>query len=457
MKKIITGILLAGLMMLLCCQGVAEALPKVTFVQNSGAVNGGFTYELALRVNKALEEDLQVSILNGKTGESITAVIPAGEKQVAVSVETESVEKKEKVVFTLEKNDACTTEGKHSLTLHPMPKVKFYQAVNLGQLGKKMNVKVECGGTSNILKGYNTMQLRNQDGTVLAEKAWPIGKTQLTFTFDVTEELLGRQDLSVWLGEYKVTEKDGYGSLADVSEKVVVELAPEVPLMAIGIDCAYDDSKTDQILNVLDQHGVKATFFMTGYFMRTFPEAALKIRDAGHEIANHSNTHPHMPELSEYDKYRQIMRPAEEAEALMEITPRLFRPPFGEFNNRVTSICRGEGMEVVMWTMSYKDSGNSIPREKMMSLATEGQDYGPGSIVLCHLDGWCMPDTLENGLTYYESLGLKAVPISALIYASGRELPPMPDARQPLKYTDDYWPNWIRENVPEYAWVLDKE
>ena len=97
MKKIITGILLAGLMMLLCCQGVAEALPKVTFVQNSGAVNGGFTYELALRVNKALEEDLQVSILNGKTGESITAVIPAGEKQVAVSVETESVEKKEKV------------------------------------------------------------------------------------------------------------------------------------------------------------------------------------------------------------------------------------------------------------------------------------------------------------------------------------------------------------------------
>ena len=140
----------------------------------------------------------------------------------------------------------------------------------------------------------------------------------------------------------------------------------------------------------------------------------------------------------------------------MGVTPRLFRPPFGEFNAHITSMCRGEGMEVIMWSMSYKDSLWGPSMEQLIENATTGADYGPGAIGLCHLDGVGMPDTLDAGLTYYESLGLQVVPISALIYASGGELPPMPAAREALVYTDEYWPAWLRENVPEHAWVLDK-
>ena len=436
----------------------AAGEPTASFSSEAGAINGGCEYELKVRLNRVAETDLSVQVKNGQTGEVFTVVVPAGEKLGSCMVPTQVVGQREKVNFTLVEGEGyVANSGRHTLTLYTMPKVTFYEPVYFGALGREMSVKVLCSNTGSIQSCNNLFQLRATDGTVLAEKKWPSGSGEMTFRFTVEEEMLGRQDLTVWLGGHKVTAEAGYASLANTSTKIIQELATEVPLMAIGIDCAYDDSKTDEILAVLEKHNVKVTFFMTGYFMREFPEAAKKIAAAGHEIANHSNTHEHMEELGAYTMLRQIMRPVEEAEALMGVTPRLFRPPFGEFNSKITSICRGEGMEVIMWTMSYCDSMPKYDRPKMLEIATTGNDYGPGSIVLCHLDGVSQPYTLEAGLTYYEEqLGLKVVPISALIYASGGELWPMPDAREPLVYTDDYWPNWLRENVPEYAWVLDK-
>lgn len=456
MKRFLMAMALLLAVLIVSVGALAEGQPKITFAAKTGEINGGLDYMLVLQADKAPEADLKVEILKDDGDEVIPVVIPAGEEQASVLLATEVVTERAKSTFTFLESDEYTAAGTHTLTLRPLPRVTFYQRVNLGSLGKNMSVRVECSNTANVLKDYNVFQLRALDGTVLAEKTWKPGNKQLTFSFEVTEELLGRQDMSVWLGDHKVSVEDGYGSLANTSKKVIVELAPEVPAMAIGIDCAYDDSKTDAILEVLEKHNVKVTFFMTGYFLRTYPEAAMKIFNAGHEIANHSNTHPHMKGEGEYNNLRQLMRPVEEVEAMMGVTPRLFRPPFGEFDSKITSLCRGEGMEVVMWTMSYKDSLPKYSVEKMMGYATTEQNYGPGSIVLCHLDGWCMPDTLDNGLTYYESLGLQTMPISALIYASGLELPPMPDAREALVYTDEYWPEWLRENLPEFAKALDK-
>ena len=456
MKKLLCALLAVLMLMPVLGTAMAAALPTVSFSAQSGAINGGFDYELKLKVSIAPAEDLPVTIKNNQTGETFTATIPAGAKQASCKVAMPEVSARQTVTFAIEKSDAYKAGAKHQVTVHPLPRVQFSSKVNMGAQGRKMSVTVSCANRASILKGNNTFQLRGTDGTVLAEKVWPVGSAETRFSFEVTQEMLGRQDMTVWLGDKQVSAEAGYGSLANTSRKIVQELAPQVPAMAIGIDCAYDDSKTDAILEVLEKHNVKVTFFMTGFFLREFPEAAKKIRDAGHEIANHSNTHEHMEEMGAYTQYRQVMKPAEDIEAMLGVTPRLFRPPFGEFNAQITSLCRGEGMEVIMWTMSYCDSMPVYPYEKMIKLATTGAEYGPGSIVLCHLDGHWMPDTLEAGLTYYESLGLQVMPISALIYASGGKLPPMPAAREPLVYSDAYWPEWLRTNVPEFAWVLEQ-
>lgn len=445
-------IALAALCLLLACTtAFAASNVTVSFTAKSGNVNGGFEYTLGVKVNKAQSEDLSVDIKNNTTGELLNVVIPAGKTTASLQIPTEVVTAKDKMTFSFVNAKDYNVGSMHTLNIMQLPKVQFYLGVNFGQVNKEMSVMVQCNNPSTVIKGNNVFQLRDTDGTVLAEKEWGNAKNRLTFKFNTDESMLGRHDLTVWLGDYEVSIDDGYGTIVDASDKVIVETTPDVPLMAIGIDCGFAGKNTDVVLATLEKHNVKCTFFMTGYFLREFEAEAKKILAAGHEIANHSNTHKHMKELKPYDQFRQLMIPIEEAETRLGVTPRLFRPPHGEFNSQITSICRGEGMEVIMWSATFHDSTGKYTEKQIYNYATEGSDYKPGSIVLCHLDGYFQPDTLDAALTYYESLGLQVVPISALLYASGEELPPMPAAREPLVYTDEYWPNWLRENYPEYA------
>ena len=450
MKKLM-AVLLVICLVLACTAALAASKPTVSFTAKSGSVNGGFDYELGVKVSKAQAEDLSVAIQNNTTGEMLEVVIPAGETTASVIIPTEVVEKKDKMTFSLQKDEAYSVGSMHTLNILQLPKVQFYLAVSFGTVGKEMSVIVQCNNSSVVQKNNNVFQLRDTDGTVLAEKQWSNAKNRLTFKFTPDEEMIGRHKFTVWLGDYCVTADDGYGTVADPEAKVVVELEPEQPLMAIGIDCGFNGRKTDLILEVLEKHNVKCTFFMTGYFLREFPDEARRIFEAGHEIANHSNTHKHMKELSSHNQLRQLQIPTEEAEALLGVTPRLFRPPHGEYNANIASISRAEGMEVVMWSATYHDSTGKYTEAQIFECATTGNDYKPGSIVLCHLDGYYQPDTLDAGLTYYESLGLQVVPISALLYASGRELPDMPIDHEPMVYTNEYWENWLANNLPEYA------
>jgi len=450
MKKFLIALLTLSLV-LVCTTALAASQPTVSFTAKNGTVNGGFDYELGVKVSKAQTADLSVDIKNSATGEVLNVVIPAGATTASVTVPTEVVTERGKMTFSFEKSNDYNIGTAHTLTVYQLPKVQFYLAVSFGTVGKEMSVIVQCNNPSTVVKGNNTFTLRDTDGTVLAEKQWSNAKNRLTFKFTPGEDMIGRHDLTVWLGDYEVSVDDGYGTVADPTAKVVVELEPEQPLMAIGIDCGFNGRKTDDILAVLEKHNVKCTFFMTGYFLREFPEEAKRIYEAGHEIANHSNTHKHMKELNSYNQLRQLQIPTEEAEALLGVTPRLFRPPHGEYNANIASISRGEGMEVVMWSATYHDSTGKYTEAQIYKCATTGNDYKPGSVVLCHLDGYYQPDTLEAGLTYYESLGLQVVPISALICSTGRELPAMPEGKEAMVYTNEYWENWLVNNLPEYA------
>lgn len=455
MKKWLIALMTLCLL-LACTAAYAASNVTVSFTSQSGSINGGFDYELGVKINRAQTEDLTVDITCNTTGDAYTVVIPAGETKAYVPVPTETVSERQKMTFSFVKSDAYNVGSMHTLNVYQLPKVQFYLAVSFGTAGKEMSVIVQCNNPSTVVKSNNVFQLRDTDGeTVLAEKKWDNASNRLTFKFNADESMIGRHKFTVWLGDYEVSIDDGYGTVADPERKVVVELAPEQPLMAVGIDCGFNGRKTDDVLAVLEKHNVKCTFFMTGYFLREFPEEAKKIYEAGHEIANHSNTHKHMKELNSYNQLRQLQIPTEEAEALLGVTPRLFRPPHGEYNGNITSIARAEGMEVIMWSATYHDSTGKYTEKQIFRYATEGSDYKPGSVVLCHLDGYFQPDTLEAGLTYYESLGLQVVPISALLYASGLQHPPMPSDKEAMVYTDEYWATWMERNLPEFATVVE--
>lgn len=444
-------------LLLLCTHAIADGGTSITFSTQSGAVNGGFPYTLQVQVNPAPKDDLIVTLQRSDTEETLSLTIPAGSTAATMELPTQVTERQQKVKLTLVAPEGYKVGKPLTLTVYPLPKVQFYLNVNFGTVGKQMSVVVTCKNPATILKGNRTFTLRDTDGTVLCTKEWGNPSGRLTFQFDATEAMIGRHDMSVWLGDQQVSIEDGYGSVSLLSNPPVVSLQPSIPVMGIGIDCGFNGRKTDEILAVLDKYQVKCTFFMTGYFLREFTEEAQKILAAGHEIASHSNTHKHLKELDTYSIFKQITIPITEAEERLGVTPRLFRPPYGEYNGYITSISRSEGMEVIMWSATAHDSTGRYTHEEILRCATTGNDFQPGSILLMHLDGTESPKTLDVAIPYYQSLGLQVVPISALLYASGRELPAMPAGHEALVYTNDYWRNWLRNNLPEYADMLEQQ
>ena len=125
--------------------------------------------------------------------------------------------------------------------------------------------------------------------------------------------------------------------------------------IALTIDAAWEDDKTDFILETLKSYNVKATFFLCGFWVEKYPEKVKAIYDAGHELGNHTATHPHMNKLSAAQMQKEI----EDFEAMMvKITgekTKVFRAPYGEYNDSVITTVRSLGYEVLQWDLDTVD------------------------------------------------------------------------------------------------------
>lgn len=413
------------LMLLLAASACADTLPTVSFAAKTGSVNCGRAYLLQLKASAPFAADTRVEVVCDDTAYAVT--FPAGAKEAALEIPTPKSDTRGKMIFTLKESADYQAQksARHTLVLQPMPKVSFYLLVNVGFLNRNMSVIVECANSATVLKDCNTFELRDQTGRVFCTKQWKNPANRLTFSFPVTEDMLGRHDFSVWLDGECVSPMTGYGAISDPSVQVVKKLDPgDLPYMCVTLDCAYDDHNTDLILETLDKYQVKATFFMTGYFYRVFPDSVKKILEHGHTIGNHSNTHRHLASLNIYSQLLQIQTPTKEMEELFGVRYRLYRPPFGEVDKNVVAMARAEGQEVIMWTIDSHDWDPEFTQPEVVKRVK--RDVTPGTIVLFHLDGFGTPKTLDEVIPYYQNeLGLKLVTVPELMEASGRELPPL--------------------------------
>ena len=414
------SVLLLFLVLLTLTVSAAQAdTPALSFAAKKLDVNGGFAAEIGVKDSAAPEEDLPVTLTDDRGG-VYEGMIPAGKTAGTVTVPTAAVSEIETLQLSLSGQSM-------TLRVFPLTSVQFYQRVNIGYTGKKMAVKVTCKQPKNVLPGNNVFQLRDQNGLVLAEKAWKNPNQALNFSFDATPELEGRHDFSVWLGDYCVSTSE-FGSITDAKRKVIQKINTTEPYMAVTIDCNWYNSHAIQILDVLDKHNVKCTFFMTGNYLRLFPETAKEIQARGHEIANHSNTHQRQSTLGEYTKMKEVLLPVKEAVSVLGVHPRLFRPPYGDFDKVTTAIARGAGMEVCLWTIDSKDWDPTLQTKKEVIIKRAKKDVTPGTIVLFHLDGYNTYEILDEVIGYYQGeLGLKCVPVTELMALEGRELPPLPE------------------------------
>ncbi len=182
--------------------------------------------------------------------------------------------------------------------------------------------------------------------------------------------------------------------------------------IAISFDAAWGGSQTEDILDILDAYDVKTTFFVVNTWVKRFPQLTKMIVERGHEIGNHSTTHKHMSKLTESQIIKELNTVSDHVEALTNIRPTLFRPPYGDYNNRVISVSRKEGYECVQWSVDSLDWKN-YGTKSLIDQSTK--NVQGGDIVLFHNDSKYIVQALPAVLKSYKEQGLCIVKVSDLL------------------------------------------
>lgn len=131
---------------------------------------------------------------------------------------------------------------------------------------------------------------------------------------------------------------------------------PETKELYLTFDLGYENGYTETVLDTLSKRGVKATFFITGYYLSDQPEIIKRIIADGHVIANHSLNHKSFPGCTDEALKDEILGLAakyEEATGL-ELT-KLVRPPSGEYSERSLALSASLGYKTIFWSFAYVD------------------------------------------------------------------------------------------------------
>ena len=187
------------------------------------------------------------------------------------------------------------------------------------------------------------------------------------------------------------------------------------PRVALTFDDGPDPVLTRQILGLLDRYGARATFFCVGHHVAALPEEVRRIAGAGHEVGNHSWSHPFLPDLTPAQLREQIDRTAEAVERVTGQAPTRFRPPYGSQTPEVLAVLSSHPTTLTLWDVDSRDWARPGP-EQIAATVLDGA--GPGSVVLMHEGAGDRRQTVRALPTVIEGLlarGLELVTVGELL------------------------------------------
>jgi polysaccharide deacetylase family sporulation protein PdaB len=183
--------------------------------------------------------------------------------------------------------------------------------------------------------------------------------------------------------------------------------------IALTFDCAWGNSNTDELLDILAQHNVFATFFVTGEFADKFPDDIRKIAAAGHEIANHSDKHPRIKGMNIHRLIEDTREAERKITMITGTRPTLYRSPYGEYDDNAVKTIEGLGYKFVQWSVDSIDWQEPDPATIIRRVVDKTV---PGSILLFHNDLENTAQALPDVLTMLRQAGFEFVRASDLIY-----------------------------------------
>ena len=231
--------------------------------------------------------------------------------------------------------------------------------------------------------------------------------------------------MAVRLGDTVIMVNSTYNE----RELPIYSVATDEKKIALSFDAAWGDEDFAQIMEVLDKHNVKTTFFMTGGWVEKYPECVKTLVEKGHDLGNHSASHPDMTTLSKEKQREQILEVHNAVKELTGYEMELFRPPYGAYNNDVIRTCYEMGYYPIQWDVDSLD-WKDLSASEIINKVCNHKSLDCGSIILCHNGAKHTAEALDEMLTNLKNQGYEIVPISQLILrenfhmdATGQQIP----------------------------------
>ena len=183
--------------------------------------------------------------------------------------------------------------------------------------------------------------------------------------------------------------------------------------VALGINCAWGNEDIEQILDVLRQHNVKASFFVLGQWAERYPDSVRMISRAGHEVGSHSDSHADMTKLSEAEILREIRESSRKIERVTGRKPTLLRTPSGAYNTKVIKLIEKEGLYPIQWDCDSLDYKNLSAAQMWERISKKLRS---GSILLFHGGTKNTAGALPQIIEAIRERGYEFVMVSELIH-----------------------------------------
>jgi polysaccharide deacetylase family sporulation protein PdaB len=221
--------------------------------------------------------------------------------------------------------------------------------------------------------------------------------------------------------------------------------------ISLTFDCAWGNSNTDRLLEILEKENIKATFFVTGEFCDNYPDDVRKLYAAGHEIQNHSDKHPHVLGMNVNALIEDTRECSRKIKMLTGEVPILYRAPYGEYDNNTITAINGMGLHYIQWNVDSIDWQEPSKDEIIQRVVNNAVS---GSILLFHNDLENTTQALPEVIKQLKAKGFTFVKASELIYNdnyivdhTGKQIFQPPADRNVITYSDNSAVNEIMDII----------
>ncbi len=193
----------------------------------------------------------------------------------------------------------------------------------------------------------------------------------------------------------KVLEENNGIALGNSESKVIY----------LTFDEGYEAGYTTQILKILKENDVKATFFLTAHYINTQEELVRQMIDEGHIIGNHTVNHKSMPSLTEEEIKKEVMDLHQSVYEKFGYEMKYIRPPKGEFSEKTIQVTNSLGYKTVMWSFAYEDWNEEKQPNEENAKEKILNNLHSGEIMLLHGNSKTNTNILDSIIKEAKNMG----------------------------------------------------